>query len=264
MYNKGGKACETSLLQSLEQPHLAGARGRVVTLQNRGREGQSYLEHIVDNYDNLSPFTAFVQGAGEHNGVKAMDKVHNFRALGNRAVSVFPIVHENDNGPILYRDADPDEKVDINREGLDTANVYVFPFGGAPVADKARAFYMLFFGGTACEALFMNFAAGAQFIVSREAIHAKPKAFWQHMATGLQQARCEELGYVLERVWLFLFDPTIQPAKELGEFPDYCVWRGQRLSKNRGDCKEFKKSEPVPSFKDIMNRPWTKEKTIAR
>ena len=35
---------------------------KYIKLPNKGREGNSYLSHIVNNYDNLAAITVFTQG----------------------------------------------------------------------------------------------------------------------------------------------------------------------------------------------------------
>jgi hypothetical protein len=50
IYNKGSRHLEES------------EKAKVIPLQNNGRESQTYLHHIVENYDNLSDMTIFCQG----------------------------------------------------------------------------------------------------------------------------------------------------------------------------------------------------------
>ncbi|CAK0805072.1 unnamed protein product, partial [Prorocentrum cordatum] len=87
------------------------SRGRVVELPNLGREGQSYVRHMLLNWDNLTLYTAFAQGAGRHNNIKSLDATLRF--LKSQEVPgapqpfwIVPMVARSADGWKLYRDKD--------------------------------------------------------------------------------------------------------------------------------------------------------------
>lgn len=44
-------------------PVVLSSINKIIPLPNRGREGHSYLHHIVENYDNLADITIFLPGS---------------------------------------------------------------------------------------------------------------------------------------------------------------------------------------------------------
>ncbi|CAK0805071.1 unnamed protein product, partial [Prorocentrum cordatum] len=103
------------------------SRGRVVELPNLGREGQSYVRHMLLNWDNLTLYTAFAQGAGRHNNIKSLDATLRFLKSQEvpgapqplistvllcateprcRASWIVPMVARSADGWKLYRDKD--------------------------------------------------------------------------------------------------------------------------------------------------------------
>lgn len=50
VYNKSNKLIECNSLNT-----------NVISLPNIGREGETYLNHIISNYENLNPYTLFIQ-----------------------------------------------------------------------------------------------------------------------------------------------------------------------------------------------------------
>ena len=65
VYNKSG--CEITLKNNSIQKHL----------NNIGREGETYLNHIINNYDNLSEYTIFIQD-DTNNHIDDYNKFINF------------------------------------------------------------------------------------------------------------------------------------------------------------------------------------------
>jgi hypothetical protein len=67
VYNKG--------LDDLDYiPH-----NKIIKCENVGREGGTYVKHIIDNYDNLDNYTAFIQGEiYDHINHANMIKSHNY------------------------------------------------------------------------------------------------------------------------------------------------------------------------------------------
>lgn len=230
--------CTSRLKKKLEKRPKESGPYIVKELPNVGREGHSYVKHILDNWDTLATYTAFTQGAGHHNGISAMAKVREFLAEGRTENHLLvPMVYKTKKGPLLYRDAD---KGDPHEKGGrdDDSNLHTFPyFSHIDMANRARELYISLFGGSACEAPPMIFIAGAQMIVHRDAIRAKPKAFWKHIYKSL--ADCIVYGWDFERLWVYAFDPKTLPA-EKPILPGFC--RGVNPWK-QFDCKGYRKQE---------------------
>jgi len=221
VYVKGGRKC---------WPHVEGMptrrahkhRKTMVELPNLGREGHSYLYHIVQYYDTLATYTVFAQGKGEHNGVDVRTSVDEFLASKIPAM-VYPIVRYSKGKPIMFRDNEKNESVGF-KEDLRT---YVIPtYDDYGVADLVCSAYAGLFGGSECDAPPAVFGAGAMFIVHRDAIRSKPLSFWQYLERITQE--CGIYGYHLERIWTFVFDPETRPAREPQD-PPQCRTNGRAV-----------------------------------
>mmetsp|Transcript_139186 Transcript_139186/g.259562 ORF Transcript_139186/g.259562 Transcript_139186/m.259562 type:complete len:374 (+) Transcript_139186:125-1246(+) len=209
------------------------AGGRLVELPNLGREGDSYVEHIIANYDNLAEYTAFTQGGGEHNGVKAINFLKDFQPTGvDKTSPLIPMVFcdAETHRYFLYRDMDKGEPK--AEQPLEYQFEYFPQFD---IANRVRKLYTYLFGGSACHVPAPVFAAGAQFIVHRDAIRAKPLAFWKMLRDNL--VKWPNFGYDLERMWLFVFDPTLKPLDDIS-IPD--VYHTGPQSKWRDfECEQY-------------------------
>jgi len=58
----------------------------VVNLQNIGREAHTYLTYIIDHYDNLPDYVAFVQGDPYSHTWHLIKKMHHFEHLVEKAL----------------------------------------------------------------------------------------------------------------------------------------------------------------------------------
>jgi hypothetical protein len=82
LYNKG-------------EPIINNSVGKLIQLQNVGREGETYLHHIIENYDNLCEYIIFTQADPfKHNAVFVQDVNANngevFRSFGKQWQKEFP------------------------------------------------------------------------------------------------------------------------------------------------------------------------------
>lgn len=147
-----------------------------ILLENNGRESQTYLYHIVENYNNLSDFTVFLQGnpfdhTGSITDLGYVDLIqflnhHNF----NQSFTEISTKHF-DVGYLLER-----QKIIKDLE-LDSQTNY--------------------------------FCVGAQFVVSKELINNKPIEFWEtllYWSSPNNGKWCNiTLPYILERLWINIF-----------------------------------------------------------
>ena len=158
-------------------------RHPVIALPNVGREGHTYLHHIIMNYNNLDDYTVFLQG--------------------------FPFDHT----PCLEQivnDAKQQicEKKTLSPYSIISKNVYTIGLDkGEYSHGLAKEVYPKIFGKEKEEHTF-TFGAGAQFIVSKEAILSRTKEFYKNMIKLLDYDVNPVEGYVIERFWNMIFTHT--------------------------------------------------------
>jgi len=143
-------------------------------LTNLGREGHTYFHHIVENYDRLHDFTAFVQGYPFDHSADLLNKLSktqtaSFTWLSERLIQ-FNFLRGCDHHP-----------------GLPLTQVYRQLFDSDPPS------YPVIFG------------EGAQFIVSRARIRQRPKAFYQRIVDMLGAQVNPIEGFVIERLHPLIF-----------------------------------------------------------
>ncbi len=162
VYNKGASA--TGLEMDLP----------VIRRPNFGRESETYLHHIIENYDSLPDYLVLLQG--------------------------YPIDHCYDLFTILSDHADSNVVVPLSecwkRETLDAE--YNWP---------GFKEYLLSLGSLIglrdMESL--SYSTGAQYIVPREMILRRPKSQYQELITKVNYSVNPLEGYVMERLWPYVF-----------------------------------------------------------
>ncbi len=192
-------------------------------LPNVGREAHSYLHHVVRHYDELLPVTVFCQGhpfdhahdlhaflRELHAGATRID---GFRWLG------FIIDSDDPRGCRLFV---PWSKNPDRREL------------------KFDEFHRLLFQEGA--PLWTHFHVGAQFAVTREQIHRRPRSFYEHAlalaVTFPDGAAC------FERVWDRVFSARgVDSALLAGELCRY-LKPIRRLTITSSDPKRIATSDP--------------------
>jgi hypothetical protein len=144
IYNKGERAATA--------PHNA----RIITRKNVGREAETFMYHILANYDNLSDFLVVVQGIPfDHTYIK---NAREFRtALDNHPdpLEITPLF------------AHP-SKMYMERESYEEAM-------------HVEEYYRLFFEDSGTYDENRGFVAGCQYIIPKRAILARPRAFYQRL-----------------------------------------------------------------------------------
>jgi hypothetical protein len=159
---------------------------RIIKCENLGREGGTYVKHIIDNYDKLSNFTIFLQGKShdhmdyynESNGQsKLIDaikekNIHKFRYIGTLFVGV------------------PPEHVEEPGHGLVALNS-MFP------AEYLKDIFNHHKNYT--------YGSGALFVSHKDQILKHPKEFWIELYSHLQEIN-PAAGFGLEKLWRFLLE----------------------------------------------------------
>ena len=180
----------------------------IIHLPNRGREGETWLQHIIRRYNTLADSTIFVQGElhfangldGLPCGVTppdlveacALDTAHHpgFHPLGNFTVTLLRSRQ--------YREA-------------------YAKWISAPLQRTLQQLW-----GSEFKPTRIKFHAGAIFSVTRDNILFHPRNSYQiiedRLLSGNERKDHEYSGYMLERLWNILFDGkhkmTIDEAKE--------------------------------------------------
>jgi len=144
-----------------------------VKLSNVGREGHTYLFHIINNYQNLADITFFLQGKIEDH------------ALGKSVEDLLPKVMAH--GVAFFGRRFPARHF-----------CYDYP--------RFLRFWREIFGTQAPNQI--AFYAGACFGVRRELILRHPIDFYEKILRVLAKSRDPDEGYYVERMWCFMFDPV--------------------------------------------------------
>lgn len=156
---------------------------------NVGREAETYLRFILENYDNMPEYVAFVQG----NPFDHFDKDKLFNHLKNYTSC------EN----MTFLTNHLIETMDFSKKNWNMA-----------MYESTKA---LFHTELPSE---ITFSQGAQFIVCRKNIIQRPKWFYQKiynvlfrenpLCFGINHSKCLVCPWTLERLWFYIFTPSIQ------------------------------------------------------
>lgn len=149
-----------------------------IKLENVGREATTMLYHVINNYDKLPEYTAFVQG-------NPFEHAKNTKQI----IAEFP-----NNIKKLYKFSDGCYAIadKILNETQDTiAKFNVFP----------QDFYKTFFSEPNVKFVY---ASGAQYIVHRENIVNKSINFYKNILSSYDWKKHEP--WSIERNWPMIFD----------------------------------------------------------
>ena len=195
VYNKGAD----------DPPGLRG-RARVVPLANRGREGRTWLDHILRHYDELADWTYFAQGEPHQPPAEYLARLDvpytDTTSLTREYLPDFP----PDRMKALDLVADRDGfKIRYGRA--------VHQGGREPWHNEAwlRDLWPHFFACPAPEPLTeWIYAYCAMLAVPRHRITARPRAFWEfcHDTIARPEHQAEQTpgsGYAFELIWCYLF-----------------------------------------------------------
>jgi hypothetical protein len=158
--------------------------------ENVGREAETFVYHIIQNYDNIPEYTVFLQGYPfEHTPFHSTDEL------------VEKIQREISNHP-------------TRPIGIDNP-MYECPYKfGLPVIET----FMNLFHSPAPTTL--HFHAGAQYLLPKACILARSKEFYEHLHGLIMRETATHFATVvyspdkvdpwtLERLWMYIWDPSI-------------------------------------------------------
>lgn len=175
---------------------ILDAKYRQMTLPNVGREGHTYYQYIYDNYYNLEDYTVFLQGNPYDHSPKLNESIdYIYHSINNNKSFNFAYLSEN----IGYTDFNGCPH--LPNSGIQIHIRYVF--------------YKLF--GKIIESQKMLFGAGAQFIVSRERIHSRPRELYLKIIKLLEYGSNPFEGHVIERMHRFIFTNKFDDVEYVDE-----------------------------------------------
>ena len=161
---------------------------KTLPLENIGREGETYLRHIIENYDNLDDYTIFIQDDADNHIMDYSGFVEKTYQLVNANVPFYQY-------PCQWRNS-----------GIYTPTVYngiveVCGFFPTPYAIRDL-----------CDELEINLPERyvtetcAFFMVDKNTIRKRPVEFYVKLKEWLLQGQA--YGFVLEHTWKIIFDNT--------------------------------------------------------
>ena len=147
----------------------------LAVIPNRGREASSYLKYILDNWDNLPDYVAFIHG---HE-----DAWHHFKG------PLLPIIENTDLEPGMY-----------------TSLNYIF---GQPLnmKDSIQPYWGEWLGLGPLPKDPPCAPGAAQFIVARDRILSRPKKLYQDMYDYIIDPHNDHyaIGCFYEYIWHYIF-----------------------------------------------------------
>lgn len=173
---------------------------------NAGKESSVYLNYIINQYDSLSPVTVFSQAEPVSNKYSMQKFQADIEWLSQRQGILRP---END--------------------GFAFLGEHIIPFQvGVFASHPLHLMHFLIEIGN-FTAVNRNFAPGGMFLVSKEAVLRRSKAYYVRLVRLLTYAKFTDEGYTFERIWPAIFDSKCV----LGGFDD-CMMKP--IPKDECEC----------------------------
>lgn len=155
-------------------------------LENVGREGHTYLHHIYNRYHNLSDFNLFTQGDPIYHDSKFIKKINdiNLSSISLETPLFFGITGiESINGNSYYK----------HPNGLP---IYYFLDFLFDIKCQPQDQFLMHYGSI--------------FLVTKEMIYLRPRNFYKFLLKLLSNESDPIEGYIIERMWQFIFNPNIK------------------------------------------------------
>ena len=158
-----------------------------IKLPNIGRESHTYLYHIINNYDNLANKILFLQGkVNDHKLLPTIEYFKDSDFIGRKSKHSINLIKETiphsgkylkelKRGELKRSKYTPFEW--INKIGIDISDLQYF-----------------------------EMIWGANFCVSKELIHKKPKIFYENLIKYVDYNINPEEGHFFERSWYLIFN----------------------------------------------------------
>jgi hypothetical protein len=169
-------------VKDLKYPYIIYDKNK--DIPNVGREAETYLRFILENYDNLPDYTVFLQGKPfDHLTIGSVEFINEQIELSNDSKKTVPLNY-------------------LHRENH---NHYT----------RTKESYNTLFNNE-IPAKF-DFPPGAQFIVPKECILCRPYKYYDEIRktmveinnTEAKMDNCLVCPWTIERMWLYIFDLSI-------------------------------------------------------
>lgn len=171
---------------------------QVVSIKNVGREGHTYIYHIIQHYDNLNEILVFLPGSNnlDHKLEKSKRMIHE---IEKKHSAVFISSHFNDVRSNLY-DFQLDKWVATHSGNASVTPTHSLEL--APIRPFGK-WYEDKFGDVKVQ----HVAFGGVFSVSKQDVLNKPKSFYEKLIRELDSHSNPEVGHYFERSWEAIFYP---------------------------------------------------------
>lgn len=155
-----------------------------IPLKNVGREGETFLYHIVNNYDNLDDVTVFLQA----NPFDHLQILSGWKAITSQ-MEIEKVVEK------MNTEIDDCSDFASFYQVLHNAPNWT---NGVNTSDACAKYYYESFS-------FFTISPGAQYIVPKKYILSRPLEFWKRLQQAMYNN--EELnGYCQELLWYLAFN----------------------------------------------------------
>ena len=166
---------------------------KIINLENKGRESQTWLYHIVKNYNNLNDINIFLQGSIDDLNCMAYKNPNDYLKKINKygfEVSRYGLIgpfhwdwNVNIDKDIRYKKQW--ENHEISRSSIGFRNFSKNLFPNMP--------------------LFISTSYGGCFAVKKEIIHQHNLVFYEKLLDILSQHKNPIEGHYMERLWCYIF-----------------------------------------------------------
>lgn len=163
-----------------------------IQLPNVGRESHTYLYHIINNYENLSKNTLFMQGTIEDHLPLSMNKyMMNTSITLNLQHKGTIYAHKNDHYGYLRHIG---KWLDEYKSGDMLKEKKTF-----------RQWWYYYLKKPIPKIKFFQFSHGAIFAVSKNKILKNDKEYYEHLIKSVDNHKNPESGHYFERAWYYIF-----------------------------------------------------------
>ena len=181
---------------------------------NVGREGHSYYKYIYDNYDNLDDYIIFLQGNPIDHSPNIIKNLDGFMENYNKDKENFMNMHININYTLINCGYNSNN---ISIEDVKNNNfIYLSHFiNNSSIRTEEKLWekckniantYERVFDKKIEDDFKFIYGAGAQFIVSKEAILKNPKEYYEKIYKILEYANDPIEGHHIERFHKYIFN----------------------------------------------------------
>ena len=209
IYNKG----KTDIDYIKTSLNKANTNCDIIKLENIGKEGHTYISHIINNYNNLYDYTIFVQGFPFDHLPNIYLKINLYKMNVNniKFEYISDKILECD---FLGRATRVCESGSSNYLPIIDIYNYLFKNKLHIETKKNNPFELQKY----TKGPIFEFSPGAQFIVSKKTIINRPISFYKKILNifndpikiydGIKYTKINPIeGYIIERLWKYIMTP---------------------------------------------------------